>query len=104
MYSLHIFQTDSAFQFTAASRPDLAAVETREAELLTKFLPPLLSQTEIDTYLRDIIVEEQRKHGADNPKKVFGQVLKTFYVKVDKSSVDGQLVKKRAEELLSLTK
>ena len=91
-------QTDSATQYTSASRLDLAAVESREADLLSKFLPPLLSQEEIDACLREVINEGNLK--TENSKKALGLALKAFYARVDKANVDGQQVKKRAEILL----
>jgi uncharacterized protein YqeY len=62
------------------------------------FLPPLLSQAEIDRVLQEAIAECLQD---SNPKKVLGLVFKSFYSKVDKSSVDSDLVKSRASALLN---
>jgi len=93
-------RTDSAAQFMGASRPDLADVEEREADILSAFLPPLLPESEIDRILRDILVEVEDKPAGD-PRRSLGQVFKAFYAKIDKSTVDTDLVKSRAENLLS---
>jgi len=91
-------RTDSAAQFTGASRPDLAEKENREADILSAFLPPLLAESEIDRVLRDVLAEHKPE---GDPRRALGQVFKTFYAKVDKSTVDTNLVKSRAEILLS---
>ncbi|KAI0266691.1 Yqey-like protein-domain-containing protein [Gloeopeniophorella convolvens] len=91
---------DSAAQFIQASRPDLAGKEEREADYLARFLPPLLPEAEIDRVLRDVILEQAPQSKAD-PRKSLGMVFKAFYTRVDKASVDPELVKRRAGVLLS---
>jgi Yqey-like protein len=93
-------QLDSAAQFNRASRPDLAGKEQQEADLLAKFLPPLLPETEIDGILQEVIAEQVSK-GQGNQRKYIGQVFKAFYSRVDRAAVDPDLVKRRAEALLS---
>jgi len=90
-------RTDSAAQFTSAFRLDLAEKEKREADILSAFLPPLLAESEIDRVLRDVLAKH--KHQGD-PRRALVQVFKAFYAKVDKSIVDTDLVKSRAETLL----
>ncbi|KAF8813642.1 GatB/YqeY domain-containing protein [Phlegmacium glaucopus] len=91
-------RTEAALKFSDADRRDLADKEQQEAELLSKFLPPLLSQTEIDSYIKEIM--DGLPAGYD-PRKSLGQVFKEFYLKVDKSMVDPTLVKQRAQVLLN---
>jgi uncharacterized protein YqeY len=91
---------DSASQFISASRLDLADKEKREADILSTFLPPLLAESEIDRVLRDVLVEHKPE---SDPRKALGKVFKSFYSKVDKSTVDTDLVKQRAEILLTNT-
>ncbi|TDL24185.1 GatB/YqeY domain-containing protein, partial [Rickenella mellea] len=92
-------RNDSARQYIAASRTDLAETETREADLLSTFLPPLKSEAEVDSILRDIISQQNLKDV--NPHKRKGELLKAFYSKVDKSLVDGDMVQHRAKEHLA---
>ena len=92
-------QLDSAAQFNQASRPDLAGKEQQEADLLARFLPPLLPETEIDGILQKIIAE-QASQGQSSPHKSIGKLFKAFYSRVDRSAVDPDLVKRRAEALL----
>lgn len=88
---------DSAIQFVNASRPDLAQKEHREADILAAFLPPLMSEAEIDRVLNEVITETTLD---GDSRKILGQVYKTFYSKVDKSTVDTNIVKRKAEALL----
>jgi len=95
-------RTNSAAEFEKASRSDLAQKEKNEAELLEAFLPPLLSESQIDNTLQQVLKEQGGVVDKANPKKALGLVLKSFYAKVDRSSADGDLVRKRAETLLSI--
>jgi uncharacterized protein YqeY len=97
---LSLEQLDSAVQFNQASRPDLAGKEQQEADLLSKFLPPLLREAEVDRILQDVM-NEQPSQAQDDPRKSIGRIFKAFYAKVDRASVDPDLLKRRAEALLS---
>ncbi|KAI6098941.1 GatB/YqeY domain-containing protein [Pisolithus croceorrhizus] len=92
-------RTESATEFTRCSRPDLAEKESREAEIIAAFLPPLLSETEVNCALEEA-VGECVTDGV-NPRQVLGRILKAFYSKVDKSIVDSGFVKRRAEALVN---
>ncbi|PCH43502.1 GatB/YqeY domain-containing protein [Wolfiporia cocos MD-104 SS10] len=96
-------RAESAAEFEKASRSDLAQKEQQEAELLQSFLPPLLPEAEIDHVLRDILAAQPQPAGEGNAKKALGNVYKAFYAKVDRSLVNTDLVRERAEALLSET-
>lgn len=98
VFTLHL-QTESASQFLKGERPDLAEQETREAEIISALLPPLLSEAEIDRVIKEVISSCPQD---GNPKKALGFIFKSFYSKVDKANVDPDLVKNRAEALLNL--
>ncbi|KAF8348120.1 GatB YqeY domain-containing protein [Amanita rubescens] len=87
----------AATQFTSASRQDLADKEYKEVHILSQFLPPLLSEAEIDRQLSSIL--SVLPVGTD-PKKSQGQVYKQFYSQIDKSLVDTDLVSKRFQVLI----
>jgi len=91
-------RVEAAAQFTNASRLDLAEKERREADILSAFLPPLLTDSEIERILRDVVAKHKTD---DNSKRVLGKVFKDFYAEVDRSAVDKGLVKRKAETLLS---
>lgn len=76
----------------------MAEHERAEADILATFLPPVLSATEVERILREVIAENDTAPG---DKRALGQVFKAFYAKVDRSSVDTDLVKKTADALLS---
>ncbi|KAF4620658.1 hypothetical protein D9613_000575 [Agrocybe pediades] len=92
-------RTEAVAKFKDASRPDLAEKEQKEADLLSAFLPPLLSTTQIDDELKAVI--KNLPAGGGDLKKHLGAVFKEFYAKVDKSTVDPNVVKHRAQELLA---
>jgi uncharacterized protein YqeY len=92
-------QLDSAAQFNEASRSDLAEKERQEADFLSRFLPPLLPEADIDRILKEIITEHVSLTQLDSRKSI-GKVFKTFYSRVDRASVDPDLVKRRTEALL----
>ncbi|KAJ7188476.1 GatB YqeY domain-containing protein [Mycena filopes] len=89
-------RAEAATQFTAAARPELAEKELAEAAILSQFLPPSLSEAEVDDALRKILFEDGERN--------LGQVFKLFYRVVDKSRVDADMVKNRMNVLLSETK
>ena len=95
------FQTESALQYTAASRAELAVLEEREANYIANLLPPSMPDEQIEVLLKNTLHELQAS-GANlqDPKRSLGLLLKTFYQQIDKSAVDGQLVKQKAEDLL----
>lgn len=91
------WQNEAAAQFVEAKRPDLAEIEQQEAELLSKFLPPLLSAADIDVHMKAAL--DAIPSGTD-PLKVSNLLFKEFYSRVDKPLVDSNLVKERAQALL----
>ncbi|KZS98401.1 GatB/YqeY domain-containing protein [Sistotremastrum niveocremeum HHB9708] len=92
---------ESAKQFETAARPELAENELKEAQLLKSLLPPQLSEAEIDAVLKPIISASSLSTA--DPKRSLGVLLKSFYQEVDRSRVEGELVKRRAEALLNST-
>ncbi|KAJ7124913.1 Yqey-like protein-domain-containing protein [Mycena epipterygia] len=88
-------RTEAAAQY-AAARPDLAEKEILEANLISRFLPPLLSETDIDIQLKKILNDLPK----DSQKP--GNIFKMFYSVVDKSTVDSDMVKKRLNALLNV--
>ena len=68
---------------------------------LTSYLPLLLSEAEIDKVLKPVIDGVRATLKPGESKKLVGLVFKSFYSQVDRSNVDPDLVKKRAEALLA---
>jgi len=85
---------DSIEQYTKGNRPELAEKERREMELLKTWLPPELTDEEIETGVREIIAST----GAQS-KKDMGKVMKEASAKY-KGRVDGRKIQEIVSGLL----
>jgi uncharacterized protein YqeY len=85
---------DSIEQYTNGNRPDLAAKEKAEMDLLKTYLPPELSEAELESGLREIIVAS----GAQS-KKDLGKVMKEATAKY-KGRVEGKKIQEIVARLL----
>ncbi len=85
---------DSIEQFTKGNRPELAAKEAAEMEILKAYLPPDLTDDEIESGIREIIAAT----GAQS-KKDMGKVMKEATVRY-KGRVDGKKVQEIVGRLL----
>jgi uncharacterized protein YqeY len=86
---------DSAEQFTAGGRPELAEKETKELAIIEEFLPKLMSRDEI----RVIAIAKQKELGVVD-KSGMGKFIGAV-VKECKGAADGTDVKAVVEELLA---
>ncbi|HEX7676862.1 MAG TPA: GatB/YqeY domain-containing protein [Thermoanaerobaculia bacterium] len=85
---------DSIEQYTKGNRPELADKERREMELLKTWLPPELTDEEIETGIREIIAST----GAQS-KKDMGKVMKEASARY-KGRVDGKKIQEIVSRLL----
>jgi uncharacterized protein YqeY len=85
---------DSIDQYTKGDRPELAAKEKAEMDLLKTYLPPELSDAELESGLRDIIAST----GAQS-KKDLGKVMKEATAKY-KGRVEGKKIQEIVSRLL----
>ena len=85
---------DSIEQYTKGNRPDLAAKEQAEIEILKTYLPPELSEAELEAGLREIIAST----GAQS-KKDLGKVMKEATAKY-KGRADGKAIQAIVSRLL----
>ncbi|MFA5126703.1 MAG: GatB/YqeY domain-containing protein [Patescibacteria group bacterium] len=83
---------DSISQFKAGRRQDLADKEEREVEILEKYMPSQMSETDIAA-----IVDEVISSGINN----FGQAMKTVMAKTG-GQADGQTVQRLVKAKLGL--
>jgi hypothetical protein len=67
----HKRRLDAASQFKNANRPDLAHKEQAEAEMISRYLPPDLSDDQLDQIVTDAIAQS----GATGPRDM-GPVMK----------------------------
>ena len=85
---------DSIEQFTKGNRPELAEKERREMEMLKTYLPPELSEAELESGLREIIAAS----GAQS-KKDMGKVMKEATARF-KGRVEGKKIQELVSRLL----
>ena len=87
-------RTDSAEQYAAADRPELAANERAEIVIIQSYLPKQLGEDETQALVAKTIAEV----GAES-KKDLGKVMKAILA-THKGQVDGKLIQRFAGELL----
>jgi uncharacterized protein YqeY len=85
---------DSIEQYTSGNRPELAEKERAEMEILKTYLPPELSEAELESGLREIIAST----GAQS-KKDMGKVMKEATARY-KGRVDGKKIQEVVQRLL----
>ena len=85
---------DSIEQYTKGNRADLAAKEQSELEILKTYLPPELSDEEIESGVREIIAST----GAQS-KKDMGKVMKEATARY-KGRADGKKIQEIVSRLL----
>jgi len=86
---------ESADIYTQQNRPELAATEMAQAEVISRYMPASLSEEELTEKLREIIV----RVGASSPKemgKVMGVASKELA-----GRAEGKAISAKVKELLS---
>jgi uncharacterized protein YqeY len=86
---------DSIEQYQKANRPELAAKEQAEVEVIKAYLPPELSEAELESGLREIIAST----GAQS-KKDMGKVMKEATAQY-KGRADGKKIQEIVSRLLT---
>jgi len=87
---------DSIEQFTTGGRPELAAREKAEVDLLLRYLPPVADEEAIQAAVEAAVVET----GASSPKDM-GKVMKAALSKLQGLTVDGRAVSEVVKVRLS---
>lgn len=85
---------DSAEQFRAGNRPEMAEKEEKEIEVLLGYMPPQMSEEELKKIAKEVIASMGASSKAD-----LGKVMGAMMPKV-KGMADGDLVSKVVKELL----
>lgn len=86
---------DSIAQFEAGGRPELAAIEAAEIDILKTYLPEALSDTEVDAIIQAAITDS----GASSVKdmgKVMGLVKPKVQGRADMGAISGKIKAKLA--------
>jgi uncharacterized protein YqeY len=86
---------EAASQFRDGGRPELAEQEEAEAELIERYMPAQLDDSELDAIVAAAIAET----GAGGPKDM-GQVMKAVMAR-SQGRADGKRVSARVREALS---
>jgi uncharacterized protein YqeY len=87
---------DAIDQFTAGGREDLAAKERAEITVLETYLPPSVSDQDLDSAVTQAIAET----GAAGPKDM-GKVMKAVMALLAGKTVDGKKVSERVKARLT---
>jgi len=85
---------DSAEQFANGGREELAAKEKSEIEVLQGYLPQALSESELETLVKEAIAETQA-----TSKKDMGKIMKAVMPKIA-GRADGKAVNQMVARLL----
>ena len=67
---------DSAQAYTEGNRPELAAKELAEAEIIGRYLPSMLSDEELDTLVAEEVAAAQAAAGEKPTMRQMGAVIK----------------------------
>jgi uncharacterized protein YqeY len=86
---------DSIEQFTKGNRPELAAKEAREIEILEQFQPPAATADDIDAAVTAAVTET----GATSAKD-FGKVMKAALAGLAGKTADGKAVSEAVKNKL----
>jgi len=86
---------DSIEQFAKGGRPDLVEKETAELKVVQEFMPTQMSEEEVDSIIKQAIVES----GAVSVKDM-GKVMKVLMPQLT-GKADGKMVSERVKLLLS---
>ncbi len=74
---------DSAESYTSGNRPELAAKELAEIEVVQRYLPADLTEAEVDTIISEEIAAVAAQTGAQPSMKQMGLVMKAVTARVN---------------------
>jgi len=85
---------ESIAQFQRGNRPDLVEKEEKELKVLEQFMPPPLSEKELDIILQEIITET----GAIGPQDM-GKVMKIAMSRLS-GRAEGKIISQKVRQFL----
>lgn len=85
---------DSAEAYTSGNRPELAAKELAEIEVLQHYLPAALSDAELDVLIANALAQAEAQLGAKPTLKQMGVVMKTVTAEVAGRAEGGKVAAK----------
>jgi len=84
-------RNDSILLYEQGARFELAEKEKNEIKILEKYLPPALSDAEIERIVKEVVLEKENKN--------FGEIMKEAMVRM-KGGADGGRVSRIVREVL----
>lgn len=91
---------DSAQAYTDGNRPELAAKEIAEAEILGRYLPAGLSDAELDALVAEEVAQAEAALGGRPTMRQMGQVIKAVNARAA-GRADGSAVAARVKAALA---
>lgn len=91
---------DSAQAYIDGGRPELAEAETAEAEVLSKYLPAMLTDEELDQIIADEVQAAADASGEKPTMKQMGQIMKAVNAKVS-GRAEGATVASKVKQALA---
>jgi uncharacterized protein len=94
---------DSIEQFTKGNRPELAAKEAAEIEVIEEFLPKALDETGLRTMVIEVIAEHANATGHTPTPKDMGPVIKAVQARLGQAGVraEGRVVSDMVKQALA---
>ena len=86
---------ESIAQFQKGNRPDLVEKEEKELKVLEQFMPPPLSEEELDIILQEIITETEARGPQD-----MGKVMKIAMSRLS-GRADGKIISQKVKQFLT---
>lgn len=91
---------DSAEAYTAGNRPELAAKELAEAEILSAYLPARLTEAEVDALVATAVADAESATGEKPTMRQMGQIIKAVNAEVA-GRADGATVAAKVKAALA---
>lgn len=91
---------DAAQAYTDAARPELAEKELAEADILGRYLPEPLSESEVDQIVADALAQAEQEAGEKPGMRQMGQIMKAVNVVVA-GRADGKLIAGKVKAALA---
>lgn len=91
---------DAAQAYIDGGRPELAEAETTEAEVLSKYLPAMLTDEELDQIIADELAAAEASTGQKPTMKQMGQMMKAVNAKVS-GRAEGATVAAKVKQALA---
>lgn len=90
---------DSAEAYTDGGRPELAEAELAEIDILSKYLPAMLTDEELDVIVTEEITDATEVNGATPTMRQMGQIIKAVNARAE-GRAEGATVAAKVKQAL----